>query len=605
MAREQRRLAAIVAADVVGYSRLMGRDEAGTLARLLEHRKQRFEPALARHGGRMVKLTGDGALAEFSSAVEALSAAIEFQQAMREANASQPEDIAVVFRVGLHLGDLIVDGDDLYGDGVNVAARLEAQAEPGCIVISGDLHNAVAGRLNATFRDLGDLALKHIERPVRVFQALWDPSDWPVATAVADLSSLPVGRDVAMSNVPLALPDKPSIAVLPFQNMSGDAEQEYFADGVVEEIITALSRFSSLFVIARNSTFTYKGKAVDVRTVAQELGVRYVLEGSVRKAGSRVRITGQLIQADTGAHIWAERYDGDFTDIFELQDRVASDVVGAMAPRLEQAEIDRAKRKPTENLSAYDCYLRGMASYYQLTADGISEALQLFYRAIELDPGFALAHGMAAGCYYQRRARAWSNDIAREALEAARLARRALQLDADDAKMLSVTGYTLAFVVHDLELAAKVVARAVTLNQNLAMAWWASGWVNVWSGTPGVAIDHFARGMRLSPRDPMLHLMRLGMAHAHYMSRHYDEAASWVDKDTQERHGGFGPAMRIAAASAALAGHEDEARRLLARYLQLDLDRRESNLGDALGPYARAEDIEHYKAGLRKAGLPQ
>jgi TolB-like protein/class 3 adenylate cyclase/Tfp pilus assembly protein PilF len=604
VAREQRRLAAIVAADVVGYSRLMGRDEAGTLGRLREHRKQRFEPALARHGGRLVKLTGDGALAEFPSAVDALSAAIEFQQAMREANAGQPDDTAIVFRIGLHLGDLIVDGDDLYGDGVNIAARLEAEAEPGGIVVSGDLHNAVAGRLNVSFRDLGDLALKNIERPVRILHALWVPSDWPAATAIDSSSSVQTERHVATSEVPLALPDKPSIAVLPFQNMSGDVEQEYFADGIVEEIITALSRFRSLFVIARNSTFTYKGKPVDVRTVSQELGVRYVLEGSVRKAGNRVRITGQLIQADTGAHIWAERYDGDFTDIFELQDRVASDVVGAIAPRLEQAEIDRAKRKPTEHLGAYDCYLRGMASSYQLTADGVSEALQFFYRAIELDPGFALAHGMAAMCYQQRRARAWSSDPAREALEAARLARRALQLDADDAKMLSVAGYTLAFVVHDLEIASKVVARALTLNQNLALAWMASGWVNVWSGTPGVGIDHFARAMRLSPRDSMLHLMRIGMAHAHYMSGHYDEAASWVDKETQERHGGLGPAMRIAAASAALAGHQVEAGKLLARYLQVDPDRRESNLEDALGPYARAKDIELYKTGLRKAGLP-
>jgi TolB-like protein/class 3 adenylate cyclase/Tfp pilus assembly protein PilF len=605
MAREQRRLAAIVAADVVGYSRMMGRDEAGTLALLREHRKQRLEPSLARHGGRLVKLAGDGAIVEFGSAVEALSAAIEFQQSMRDANAGQPEDSAIVFRVGLHLGDLIVDGDDLYGDGVNVAARLEAEAEPGSIVISGDLHNAVAGRLKASFRDLGDLTLKHIERPVRAFQALWNSPDWQVETVAADPSSVPAARDVPVSAVPLALPDKPSIAVLPFQNISGDAEQEYFADGVVEEIITALSRFRSLFVIARNSTFTYKGKAVDIRTVSQELGVQYVLEGSVRKAGNRVRITAQLIRADTGAHIWAERYDGDLTDVFDLQDRVAADVVGAIAPRLEQAEIDRAKRKPTENLGAYDCYLRGMASYYLLTAESVDEALRLFYRAIELDPGFALAHGMAALCYQARRARAWSKDLPGEALEVSRLARRALQLDADDAQVLSVSAYALAFVVHDLEIAAKVAARALTLNQNLALAWMASGWVNVWSGTPDVAIDHFARAIRLSPRDSMLHLMHIGMAHAHYMSRRYDDAASWVDKERQEGHGGLAPAMRIAAASAALAGHEEQARKFLARYLQVDPDRRESNLADALGPYARAEDIDHYKAGLRKAGLPQ
>jgi TolB-like protein/class 3 adenylate cyclase len=287
MAREQRRLAAIIATDVVDYSRLMGRDESGTLARLREHRKLRFEPTLARHGGRLVKLTGDGALVEFTSAVDALAAAIEFQQTMGAVNRDQPKDTAVVFRVGVHLGDLIVDGDDLYGDGVNVAARLEAQSPVGGIVISGDVYNAVAGRLKATFDDLGSLALKNIERPVQAFRVEWDAADWK--TMGADAPELAIPAEPTTST--LALPDKPSIAVLSFQNMSGDPDQEYFADGIVEDIITALSRFKSLFVIARNSSFTYKGKAVDIKQVGRELGVRYVLEGSVRKGGDRLRIT--------------------------------------------------------------------------------------------------------------------------------------------------------------------------------------------------------------------------------------------------------------------------------------------------------------------------
>ena len=310
--RVVRRLAAILAADVVGYSRLMGRDEQGTLARLKAHRTERLDSALIRHGGRLVKLTGDGALVEFPSAVDALSAAIEFQQAMAEANKDQPMDAAIVFRVGLHVGDLIVDGDDLYGDGVNVAARLEGEAAPGGIVVSGALHEAAAGRLQASFVDLGRLSLKNIDRQVQAYRVEWNKS--PQQPQVTTAKS-----DTAAAAVPLPLPDKPSIAVLPFQNMSGDPEQEYFVDGLVEDIITALSRFKSLFVIARNSSFTYKGRP-DIKQVGRDLGVRYVLEGSVRKAAGRVRLTGQLIDATTGAHLWADRFDGALEDIFELQD---------------------------------------------------------------------------------------------------------------------------------------------------------------------------------------------------------------------------------------------------------------------------------------------
>src|SRR5262249_26641074 len=363
LAREQRKLAAIVAADVVGYSRLMGRDESGTLARLRKNRSERLDPVLTKYGGRLVKLTGDGALVEFASAVDALSAAIEFQQAMAEANGDRPADTALVFRMGLHLGDLIVDGDDLYGDGVNVAARLEGVAPAGGVLIARNARDDVAGRVKATFEDLGGLSLKNIERPVRAFRVKWEPSDWqqPVASEATPTPA-------ASPQVPLPLPDKPSIAVLPFQNMSGDPEQEYFADGVAEEIITALSRFKSLFVIARNSSFTYKGRAVDVKRVGHELGVRYVLEGSVRKATDRVRIMGQLVDTAAGGHLWADRFDGGLGDIFDLQDQVTESVVGAIAPAVEKAEIERAKRKPTESLDAYALYLRGLARLYQFTS---------------------------------------------------------------------------------------------------------------------------------------------------------------------------------------------------------------------------------------------
>jgi TolB-like protein/class 3 adenylate cyclase len=391
--RVVRRLAAILAADVVGYSRLMGRDEQGTVARLKSHRTERLEPTLARHGGRLVKLTGDGALIEFPSAVDALSAAIEFQQAMAEANRDQPVDTAIVFRIGLHLGDLIVEGDDLYGDGVNVAARLEAEAPAGGIVVSGAMHEAAAGRLKAGFNDLGNLALKNIERPVRAFEVQWDPANWKVsapATAAPSVAGTPQGTDA-----PLALPDKPSIAVLPFQNMSGDPEQEYFADGIVEDIITALARSPGLFVTARNSSFTYKGRAVDIKQVGRELGVRYVLEGSVRKAAGRVRISGQLIEAVTGSHIWADRFDSSLEDIFDLQDRVTSDVVGRLAMSIQSAEIERIRSKPTTILGAYESFLVGMKNVHISTRETVDSALRHFYRAIELDPEYVVQSSAA------------------------------------------------------------------------------------------------------------------------------------------------------------------------------------------------------------------
>jgi adenylate cyclase len=358
VAREQRKLAAILAADVVGYSRLMGRGEGGTLARLRKNRSERLEPVLAKYGGRLVKLTGDGALVEFASAVDALSAAIEFQQAMIEANRGQPADTALVFRMGLHVGDLIVDGDDLYGDGVNIAARLEAEAPPGGIIVSRAVREAVEGRAKAKLHALGELALKNIERPIRAFRVEWEAADWPLMIGTSGQQHQPATPYTPQ----LPLPDKPSIAVLPFQNMSGDPEQEYFADGMVEEIITALSRIRWLFVIARNSSFTYKGQAVDVKRVGRELGVRYVLEGSIRRAGTRIRITGQLIDATSGSHLWADRFDGALENVFELQDNVALSVAGIIEPTLQAAEMQRSTRCPTDDLTAYDLYLQARAA---------------------------------------------------------------------------------------------------------------------------------------------------------------------------------------------------------------------------------------------------
>src|SRR5262245_13315465 len=600
---EQRRLAAIMSLDVVAYSRLMGRDESGTLARLKVARARHFEPALARHGGRLAKLTGDGALAEFGSAADALAAAIEFQQAMAVTDGKPSPEAPLEFRIGLHLGDLIVDGEDVYGDSINVAARLQAEAPAGGILLSQSVHEAVAGRLACSFEDVGSLSLKHIDRSVRAFRVGWRADDWTVAVP-PKVESLVVSRSTGEGSAgpALALPDRPSVAVLPFTNMSDDPGQEYFADGVTEEIITTLSRFRSLFVIARNSTFAYKGKAVDIRAIARELGVRYVLTGSIRRAGDRRRITGQLAQADTGVHIWTERYDGDVADIFDLQDKVAADVAGAIAPKLEQAEIERAARKPTESLDAYDTYLRGMSKFYLWALEESAEASRLFSRAIELDPGFAVAHAMAAHMNSHRRAWGVRLDEATVA-ETARLARRAVELAPDDALVLSLASWARSFSAGDLAGGVDLIGRAVLLNPNLAVARFVSGWLNVWLGKPDAAIAHFAHGMRLSPIDPATGPSMIGIAHAHFVAERYDEALLWADRAIHAHRSP--PAIRIAAASAALDGRRDEAKEYIAMMLQMDPTRRMANVEETLGPYRRAKDLERYRKALRLAGLPE
>jgi TolB-like protein/class 3 adenylate cyclase len=591
--RVVRRLAAILAADVVGYSRLMGRDESGTLTRLKVHRTERLEPALARHGGRLVKLTGDGALIEFPSAVDALSAAIEFQQAMATANEGLPEDTAIVFRIGLHLGDLIVDGDDLYGDGVNVAARLEAEAQSGGILISGDVYNAVVGRLKAAFVDLGELSLKNIERPVRAFRV-------PVDGVLA-VSSAAAPSDAA--EAPLALPDKPSIAVLPFQNMSGDPEQEYFADGMVEDIITALSRFKSLFVIARNSSFTYKGRIVDVKQVGRELGVRYVLEGSVRKAGGKVRITGQLIDSESGAHLWADRFDGSLEDVFELQDQVTTSVVGAIAPTLDQLEIERARRKPVENLDAYDCFLRGMAYSYMLTKDAQDEALRLFYRSIELDPAFSTPYGMAARCYAFRKVQGWIADDTREEAETRRLGLRLAAIGQDDALALCSAGYALLWVCHDFDVGTAMIDQALSINQNLAAGWIARASVSLYLGQFEAALEEFGRALRLNPKDSEIYRPKTGIGAVHFLQGRNEEALEWAARALAHQQG-WRTAILLSAAANAFLGNVEDSRKFIDRVLQLDPGMRISSLKVYL-PFRRPQDIEVWTEGLRLAGLPE
>ena len=596
---EQRRLAAVVSADVVGYSRLMGRDESGTLSRLRAHRTERLEPILKRRSGRIVKLTGDGALVEFGSAVEAVSAAIEFQQAMAEANRDQPEDSALAFRMGVHLGDLIVDGDDLYGDGVNVAARLEGQAPAGGILVSGDVHNAVASRLKATFDDLGDLRLKNIERPVRAFRVAWKAADWrePISTPSAATA-------VALSNAPLALPDKPSIAVLPFTNMSGDPDQEYFVDGLIEDIITALSRFKSLFVIARNSSFTYKGKAVDVRQVGRELGVRYVLEGSIRKVGGQVRITGQLLDATTGAHVWAERYEGALQDVFDLQDRVTHDIVVALDLSISTAEITRTLRKPTSDLTASDCYYRAVLALRRYTQQSVDEAEALFARAAEADSEFSTAYGMATWCHIGRKAQGWPHDPRTAAAEVRRLAALAWDADKDDAFAIGVAGYALAYVCEDVDTGHTWLERALWNNANVAHVWTFAGTVKGFLGLREEAAEYAERAIRLSPRDPAIVMPRNIVAQYHYWSGRYEQAVELALKNLHE-HPRNVVTLRIAAAALALNGDLDQAKIIMARLREADPTLTPANLHSRMGPYRSDELPRRLLAGLRLAGLPE
>ena len=590
IADAERRLVAIFAADVEGYSRLMSSDEAGTL-RELTKRRRILDGLIASHRGRIANTAGDSVLVEFNSAVDAVQCAVEAQGALAEANQEMPPDRHIKFRIGVHVGDVMVKAGDLFGDGVNIAARLQSSAAAQGICISGAAFDHVRKVLPLTFIDLGMQSLKNLE-PIRAYAV-------SVASGPSQAGSLVDVRE------PLALPDKPSIAVLPFTNMSGDPEQDYFADGMVDDIITALSRFKALFVIARNSSFTYKGRAVDVKQVGRELGVRYVLEGSVRKAANRVRITGQLVDTATGAHLWADRFDGGLGDIFDLQDQVTESVVGAIAPAVEKAEIERAKRKPTDSLDAYAIYLRGLARLYQFAGrQANDEALRLFNSAIGLDPDFAAAYGRAAFCYIIAKTNGWFSDTANEIAEVTRLAQRAVELGKDDAIALADSGYALAYVVRDLEAGAALIDRALVLNSNSAEAWNWGRWVKNFLGEPETAIERFARALRLSPLGPRVTAMRGGTASAHFFLGRYDEAASWAAMALQDNPD-FQPGLRVAAASNAMAGRPEQAYKAMARLRQLNPTLRICNLKDVRGPYRRADDLSRLEEGLRQAGLPE
>jgi adenylate cyclase len=557
----RRRLAAILAADVVGYSRLMGVDEAGTLDALKALRTELVAPEIAAHNGRIVKLMGDGLLAEFASVVDAVACAVAIQDGMAGRHDGQPADRQVVLRIGINLGDVIVEGSDIYGDGVNVAARLEGLAEPGGICISDTVHQNVRAKLDLAFEDLGAQQFKNIAEPVHAYR---------IVTG-ATKKSAPRSRGAPA----LALPDKPSIAVLPFDNMSGDPEQEYFADGVVEALTAALSRIRAFFVIARNSAFAYKGRSVNVRDIGHELGVAYVLEGSVQRAGGRLRITVQLIETEAGAHIWAERYDGSLDDIFDLQDRITEQVAGALQPSIRLAEIERSRRKRPQDLGAYDYAMRAMRHVWVLEKDDAAKALDLLNKALEIDPDYPLALALAAWCHAQSSVYDWVEDIDAAKAKSLALAEHAANFSTDDPLILTVLGTVHTFA-RNYGAARVLLERAVALDPNAAWAWSRLGWLGTYADRPQEAREYFEKALRLSPIDPMNFNNYVGIASACQVAEDDSGAADMFLRALDERPNAHWIHRNLAPALWG-AGREAEARAsyaaLLAAYPDITIKR--------------------------------
>ncbi len=582
----QRRLAAILAADVVGYSRLMAEDEAGTLAALQQHRRTLIDPAIARHNGRMVKLMGDGALVEFASVVDAIACAAEIQEAMAEHNAGVAEARAIVFRIGINLGDVIVEGDDIYGGGVNVAARLEGLAEPGGICVSGIAYDTAHDKLDLAFESLGEQQVKNIDQPVRTYRVVFGVGS---------------GRRSGPSAA-LELPDKPSLAVLPFTNMSAEPDQGFFADGICEDIITELSKFRTLFVIARNSSFAFKGQGVDVKEVSAKLGVRYIVEGSVRRAGGRVRITAQLIDAVEDAHIWAERYDRDLEDIFAVQDEVTRAIVAAVEPQLASSERLRARRKPTDSLDAWECYQRGLWHLHQYREEDIEEALAFLARAIELDPTFATAHAGLAFALYYKVILGFSRDGPGDLAKALADGTAAVRLDENDPFAHVALGRVhTAKGEHDE--AIECCNRAIALNPNYASAYFGRAHSLWMSGRPAEAVLSHDEAMRLSPRDPLMWAFQASKAIALILLERYEEALDYARRAQRHPNTALWAFMPEVSALG-LMGRLDEARGALERVHRLKPDVTCSFATRVL-PFSRAADREHFVRGLLVAGVPE
>ena len=579
-ARVERRLAAILAADVAGYSRLMGGDEEGTLAALKAHRRELIDPKITEHRGRIVKPTGDGVLVEFASAVDAVRCAMEIQRTMAERNVAIPEDRRIEFRIGINVGDIIIDDSDIYGDGVNIAARMETLASPGAICLSDNAYQQIKGKLAIDVSDMGEQQLKNIAQPIRVYR-------------------VQLSNAASKAQAALPIPDKPSIAVLPFDNLSAEPDQGYLADGFVEAITAALSHIRSFFVIARNSAFTYKGRATNVRNIGRELGVAYLLEGSVQKAGKRLRITVQLVETEGGAHVWSERYDGTIDDIFDLQDRITEQVAGALQPSIRIAEIERSRRKRPQDLGAYDYTMRAMPHVWMLEKEESAKALELLDKALAIDPKYPLALSLAGWCHAQRAVYNWADDIAGSQARARTSAERAAELSGDDPLILAVLG-AVHTIVGNLGTARVLLERALALDPNAAWAWSRLGYVESLSNRPERAIEDFERALRLSPLDPMNFNTHAGMAFAHQAAQHYGEAVALYRRALEERpHAVW--IYRYLASALSDAGKMAEAKEAFSEMMRNYPGLTVAKFRQAMPP---APTVDRMVDNLRKLGLP-
>ncbi|MFL6813254.1 MAG: adenylate/guanylate cyclase domain-containing protein [Bradyrhizobium sp.] len=588
--RVERRLAAVLAADVAGYSRLMGLDEERTVAQLKSFRKTLVDPAVAAHRGRIVKSTGDGVLVEFGSAVDAARCAIKIQREMAGQNASIPPEFRIELRIGIHVGDIIIDDDDILGDGVNIAARLEGIAKPGGVCISDDAQRQIRGKMDVVFEDIGLQNLKNIAEPMR---------SWHV--------QLGDGRAPASSSSPLlktqhlALPDKPSIVVLPFDNMSAEPGQDYLADGIVEAITAALSRIRSFFVIARSSAFTYKGRATNARDIGRELGVAYLLEGSVQKMGNRLRIIVQLIETEGGAHVWSSRYDGTMDEFFDLEDRITEQVAGALQPSVRIAEVERSRRKRPQDLGSYDYTMRAMPHVWALEKEESAKAIELLSKALAIDPDYPLALSLAGWCHAQRSVYNWADDIASSQAMARSLAERAAAMSSDDAIILAVLGAVHTFL-RNYGTARVLLERAVTLDPNAAWAWSRLGWLECYSDQPQKGIENFERALRLSPIDPMNFNNFVGIASSHEIAQEYDQAIAFYRRALQERPNARW-IYRNLSSSLWGAGRLDEAKQAYAELMRNYPDLTIAKFKQAM-VFSPAV-LERMADNLRRLGLPE
>jgi len=592
--RLPRRLAAILYADVAGYSRLTGEDEDAT-HRALSEFLDLISRTIASHRGRVMHYAGDAVLAKFDAVLDAMSSAVAVQDELEARNRQLSEQRKLRFRIGVNLGDVIEDRGDIYGDGVNVAARLESQAEPGGICISESVRTAIGNKLPLGFEFMGEQSVKNIAEPVRSYRVtMKTASDTQAVAASVNDSREPPDPEQS---------DKPSIAVLPFANMSAEAEQEYFADGVTEDIITALSNVNSFFVIARNSTFTYKGKTVDVKDVGRQLGVRYVMEGSVRKAANRVRVTAQLLDAGSGKHIWADKYDGALDDIFDLQDQITSTVIGAIEPRLHRAEFERVKQKRPDSLDAYDYVLRGLASMNKLTPEDAAEGLGQFRLAIERDPNYARAYASASWCYRRHVQINGMTLPEKDRDECIRLANAALKADDTDPYILWQAGLTAGLLENDLDTATALVDRSLAINPNSVRAWASSGMLRNILADTSTAIEHAERAMRLSPLDTAMWVLYGVLATAHMQEQRYEDAASWARRSIRQHRYNL-PAYHVLATSCTHSDRMVEAQETIQQLLELDPELTITRLQE-IYPVAHYKNLDSFLDGLRGAGLPE